>query len=43
MEAIIIAAGMVNPYFPPRKLLDEIKANFETLLTQIMLTRYNFV
>lgn len=25
---------LVNPYFPPRKLMDEIKANFETLLTQ---------
>lgn len=25
---------LVNPYFPPQKLLDEIKANFETLLTQ---------
>ena len=25
---------MVNPYFPPRRLIDEIKANFETLLTQ---------
>lgn len=25
---------LVNPYFPPRKLLDEIKANFEKLLTQ---------
>lgn len=25
---------MVNPYFPSQKLLDEIKANFEKLLTQ---------
>lgn len=25
---------LVNPYFPPKKLTDEIKANFETLLTQ---------
>ena len=25
---------LVNPYFPPRKLLNEIKANFETLITQ---------
>lgn len=25
---------LVNPYFPPRKLMDEIKANFEKLLTQ---------
>lgn len=25
---------LVNPYFPPQKLLDEIKANFEKLLTQ---------
>ncbi len=25
---------LVNPYFPPQKLLDEIKANFETLITQ---------
>lgn len=25
---------LVNPYFPPQKLVDEIKANFETLLTQ---------
>lgn len=25
---------LVNPYFPPRKLTDEIKANFETLITQ---------
>lgn len=25
---------LVNPYFPPQKLLDEIKASFETLLTQ---------
>lgn len=23
---------LVNPYFPPQKLIDEIKANFETLL-----------
>lgn len=25
---------LVNPYFPPKKLMDEIKASFETLLTQ---------
>lgn len=25
---------LVNPYFPPKKLIDEIKANFQTLLTQ---------
>lgn len=25
---------LVNPYFPPQKLMNEIKANFETLLTQ---------
>ena len=25
---------LVNPYFPPQKLVDEIKANFERLLTQ---------
>lgn len=25
---------LVNPYFPPQKLMDEIKANFETLLIQ---------
>lgn len=25
---------LVNPYFPPSKLMNEIKANFETLLTQ---------
>lgn len=25
---------LVNPYFPPQKMRDEIKANFETLLTQ---------
>lgn len=25
---------LVNPYFPPQKLLNEIKANFETLITQ---------
>ncbi len=25
---------LVNPYFPPQRLTDEIKANFETLLTQ---------
>lgn len=24
----------VNPYFPPQKLLNEMKANFETLITQ---------
>lgn len=25
---------LVNPYYPPQKLMDEIKANFEKLLTQ---------
>lgn len=25
---------LVNPYFPPQKLMDEMKSNFETLLTQ---------
>ena len=25
---------LVNPYFPPQQLIDEIKANFKTLLTQ---------
>ncbi len=25
---------LVNPYFPPQKLMNEIKASFETLLTQ---------
>lgn len=25
---------LVNPYFPPQKLFDELKANFETLVTQ---------
>ena len=25
---------LVNPYFPPKKLIDEIKASFERLLTQ---------
>ena len=25
---------LVNPYFPPRKMKDEIKANFDTLLTE---------
>lgn len=25
---------LVNPYFPPKKLMSEMKANFETLLTQ---------
>ncbi|MCM1089550.1 MAG: aminotransferase class I/II-fold pyridoxal phosphate-dependent enzyme [Muribaculum sp.] len=25
---------LVNPYFPPQKMIDEIKASFETLLTQ---------
>lgn len=25
---------LVNPYFPPQKLVDEIKASFETILTQ---------
>lgn len=25
---------LVNPYFPPEKLMSEMKANFETLLTQ---------
>lgn len=25
---------LVNPYFPPQKMIDELKANFETLLTE---------
>ena len=25
---------LVNPYFPPQKLIDELKANFETLISQ---------
>ncbi len=25
---------LVNPYYPPKKLLNEIKANFETIVTQ---------
>lgn len=25
---------LVNPYFPPKKLLNEIKANFDTIITQ---------
>ena len=25
---------LVNPYFPPRKLIDEMRASFERLLTQ---------
>ena len=25
---------LVNPYFPPQKLMDELKANFEVLVTQ---------
>ena len=25
---------LVNPYFPPKKMLNEIKANFETLISQ---------
>lgn len=25
---------LVNPYFPPQKMIDEMKASFETLLTQ---------
>lgn len=25
---------LVNPYFPPQKLMDELKANFEALVTQ---------
>ena len=25
---------LVNPYFPPQRMMDEIKSNFETLLTQ---------
>lgn len=25
---------LVNPYFPPQRLIDEIKANFETLIAQ---------
>ena len=25
---------LVNPYYPPQRLMDEMKANFEKLLTQ---------
>ena len=25
---------LVNPYYPPKKMVDELKANFETLLTE---------
>lgn len=25
---------LVNPYFPPQKMIDELKANFDTLLTE---------
>ena len=25
---------LVNPYYPPKKMMDELKANFETILTQ---------
>jgi len=25
---------LVNPYFPPQRMLDEIKANMETLITE---------
>lgn len=25
---------LVNPYFPPQRMLDEIKANFDRLITQ---------
>ena len=25
---------LVNPYFPPKRMMDEIKANFDTLLTE---------
>ena len=25
---------LVNPYFPPKRMMDEIRSNFETLLTQ---------
>lgn len=31
---IIDFCYLVNPYFPPQKLIDEIKANFETLIIQ---------
>lgn len=31
---IIDFCYLVNPYFPPKKLLDEIQANFHTLITQ---------
>ncbi len=27
-------SSLVNPYYPPQRLIDELKANFETLLTQ---------
>lgn len=32
--ALLDFCYLVNPYFPPQKLIDEIKANFEKLLTQ---------
>ena len=25
---------LVNPYFPPKRMLDEIRANFDTLVTE---------
>ena len=31
---IIDFCYLVNPYFPPKKMIEEIKASFETLLTQ---------
>ena len=31
---IIDFCYLVNPYFPPQKLIDELKASFETLITQ---------
>lgn len=31
---IIDFCYLVNPYFPPQKLIDEIKANFEKIMTQ---------
>lgn len=32
--AIIDFCYLVNPYFPPKKMLDEIKSNFDTLISE---------
>ncbi len=32
--ALLDFCYLVNPYFPPQKLINEIKTNFETLITQ---------